>query len=737
MRPLLLLVLASLIAILILSSHSAAAEISGTVDHVDDKVVRITSTADILPKVGDRFDVFVEIPGAGKAEVGQGKITSVDGGTIVGAIETATGRVQPGQQITIHSPEPTPRPPTKVPVLIGRSAADAKKAIADAGFQAELKVGVAAPAGVQPYSVYAQDPAVGSELAKGGKVVVTLFADDGSGTASMPPQAKSDIPPVNISRSSDPRDNRFPPLPELEPDQPWLGVSHWCHDDRTVVCGVLKDGPAAKAGLKAEDVILSTNEEKIGSRWNSLRERLNTHKAGETIAVAIERAGDRSVVQVTLEAIPADGGNGRFLAAAEEGESWAMAEIGVRYAGWRDDGTYLAKEQQDAQKAIDWFRRSSEAGCAAGAYYLAGRYRYAQTVEEDPVKAAELYERARTLDGPGARNVVYEDASENLAKMYLDGEGVSRDESRAAALYREVAERGGGSAGFNLAELYKNGRGVPKDNKLAMHWYYTAAKIGNRFAQTEMGRIAYEGRGVQRNYATALTWYKLAAENGSAWAMINLGQMYENGQGVARDIKQAVAWYQKASKAAYSYTTDAAAKYALGRLYEQHGRELGYGDAEASKMAMQLYQGAAKYSTSASDAFQRIHREIYVQLPPPTKPKPEPSELPRLSGTYDVQGAYRKVATKFIWRQLDANTASVTFVLDGQEPQIMRRIQGNIPQSAIVTAKRQGNKYVVPSTATLASVLTTAVTFTPAGKQLHYDIQQSNGINVAGIATRK
>jgi hypothetical protein len=120
----------------------------------------------------------------------------VESGAIVGSIDRATGKVAVGQLVTITSPRPITRPPAKVPVLIG--AAAAKLAIEEAGFVAELQVGIDAPRGVQPFTVYEQKPAANSDLAKGGAIAITLYAGEPptAATAADVPATPSHSPAI-------------------------------------------------------------------------------------------------------------------------------------------------------------------------------------------------------------------------------------------------------------------------------------------------------------------------------------------------------------------------------------------------------------------------------------------------------------------------------------------------------------------------------------------------------------
>lgn len=66
---------------------------------------------------------------------------------------------------------------------------------------------------------------------------------------------------------------------------------------------VLKDSPAAKAGLKEKDIIVSINDTKIDEN-NSLTSVLGRSAVGETVSVTYLRDGKEQTAQVKLEALP-------------------------------------------------------------------------------------------------------------------------------------------------------------------------------------------------------------------------------------------------------------------------------------------------------------------------------------------------------------------------------------------------------------------------------------------------
>lgn len=70
----------------------------------------------------------------------------------------------------------------------------------------------------------------------------------------------------------------------------------------------------------------------------------------------------------------------------------------------------------------------------------------------------------------------------NLAAMYATGEGVKKDERKAARLYRKAADKGHAEAQFNLGFMYLLGEGVQRDRSQARYWMEMAAAGGDEQA---------------------------------------------------------------------------------------------------------------------------------------------------------------------------------------------------------------------------------------------------------------
>ena len=80
------------------------------------------------------------------------------------------------------------------------------------------------------------------------------------------------------------------------------------------------------------------------------------------------------------------------------------------------------------------------------------------------------------------------------ALAYEHGEGVPRDQLKAAALYCEAARDGDPEAQYSLGWMYANGRGVPRDDAVAASFFALAAAAGHTGAVKALGFVG-EARG--------------------------------------------------------------------------------------------------------------------------------------------------------------------------------------------------------------------------------------------------
>ena len=80
---------------------------------------------------------------------------------------------------------------------------------------------------------------------------------------------------------------------------------------------------------------------------------------------------------------------------------------------------------------------------------------------------------------------------------------------KAIEIYSALAAR------YMLAKIYLNGKGVTQDYKEAVKWYLLAAEQGSASAQYNLGVMYDNGEGVIQDYVRAHMWFNLVTSKGS------------------------------------------------------------------------------------------------------------------------------------------------------------------------------------------------------------------------------
>ncbi len=131
-------------------------------------------------------------------------------------------------------------------------------------------------------------------------------------------------------------------------------------------------------------------------------------------------------------------------------------------------------------------------------------------------------------------------ASEQLGRLYLEGQGVAKDPAEARHWFSRAADAGRIEALYDLGLLYYQGIGVKENLYKAAEYFRRAGDEGYAPAQHLLG-IIYAGKSADRQ-AESVRWFRLAAEQGHAASMNQLGLAYANGDGVAPDLVEAYMW---------------------------------------------------------------------------------------------------------------------------------------------------------------------------------------------------
>lgn len=141
-----------------------------------------------------------------------------------------------------------------------------------------------------------------------------------------------------------------------------------------------------------------------------------------------------------------------------------------------------------------------------------------------------------------------------IARMYSDGNGVTKDEdearkwfNKAIPLLQTDAKGGMPEAQYSLGWMYDKGAGVAQSGSEAINWYQKAAGQGHEYAQNWLGVRYLRGKGVTQSVAEAAKWFQKAANQGNVEAQNNLCWMYMKGKGVRQSNTEAAKWCHKAA----------------------------------------------------------------------------------------------------------------------------------------------------------------------------------------------
>jgi TPR repeat protein len=153
-----------------------------------------------------------------------------------------------------------------------------------------------------------------------------------------------------------------------------------------------------------------------------------------------------------------------------------------------------------------------------------------------------------------------------LGRMYMDGDGVRRDDFKAYQNFsqivrlradespdsphaRMVAQAFVALGGFHLSGI-PNSRVKRNPVRAVEMFHYAASYYNDADAQYHLGKVLAEGLAGEADLQQAARWFNLAAEQGHRFAQARLGQMLFNGDGVPRQAPRGLMWMQLAVREA-------------------------------------------------------------------------------------------------------------------------------------------------------------------------------------------
>ena len=121
-----------------------------------------------------------------------------------------------------------------------------------------------------------------------------------------------------------------------------------------------------------------------------------------------------------------------------------------------------------------------------------------------------------------------------------------QDYATAVKEFRALAEQGNREAELALGKMYMSGQGVSRDSDQAITWLKRAAVQDDSDAEFFLGSLYLLP---QRDIGEGLKWLRLSAEQGNQDAQLLLGKAYIQGaKELPRDPVQGGMWLQLAAK---------------------------------------------------------------------------------------------------------------------------------------------------------------------------------------------
>ncbi len=596
---------------------AAAEAILGKIGAVVDKDITIVTTSKVDPAIGDKVEVFVEVPNVGPASVGVGKVTAVEGGLITARIEQATGKLAFGQQVLISLSNPPPvaagSPVGSAPggEVLGLKLDPVDAAVAellDLPKAAGLVVRSVTPgspadtAGLKKRDVLLR--AGGAELndlekfraatAKGsGELKVEIWRNGAAQTIMLALPAPSASGSVSNPASS--------PASTV-----WIGLGIETMRDDVRVNTIIPGSPGARAGFRFGDRLKMLDGEDVVDATLFIR-AVSSGAAGKARRIEVARGDERLTFELLPEPKPTNEQLfARMKKLAEAGDHdaefqlalmyetgqgipdrdavaarrWmrAAAEANVPLAQW-NYGAYLIDGlggEKNPTAGVEWIKKAAEQHVPSAALSLGQIYRLGRGVEKHEAEARHWYARALKL---GSLPTLV-----TMGQLYEFGVLYEKDLPKAAEFYRTAAHRGSPSAQAEWGRCLLHGIGVEQDQQAALRWVTTASDAGDPLAHEILGEMYFQGQGVAQDHEAGVKLFRKAATAGQVTALFNLGGAYLDGRGVQKDLAESFRWFHAAADRG-----NVGAYVLLGQMYER-----GHGVTQSDEQAVAWYRKSAE-----------------------------------------------------------------------------------------------------------------------------------------------
>ena len=202
-----------------------------------------------------------------------------------------------------------------------------------------------------------------------------------------------------------------------------------------------------------------------------------------------------------------------------------------------------------ADTSLTSLQYAAEGGHPIAQWKLGRMYADGVGVTQDDLRAFEYFSRianAHAEDSPSApQSAIVANAFVALGRYYLNGipnSKIKSDPERAREMFSYAASYfGNADAQYDLARLYLNGGGTSRDDfRYGARWLGLAAQKGQHQAQALLGQMLFNGDQLPRQAARGLMWLTLARDSATqdeTW----IKESYNNAIAKASDSDRAMA----------------------------------------------------------------------------------------------------------------------------------------------------------------------------------------------------
>ena len=267
--------------------------------------------------------------------------------------------------------------------------------------------------------------------------------------------------------------------------------------------------------------------------------------------------------------------------ASKRGNHQATYRLGLLF---EDNESGMA---QNLELSVKYFQLAADNGILAAINKMGELYLFGEVIPANLTKAISCFTAASEQG--------YGKASYWLGRLHTDGIGqLEKDTQKAMNYYRKAIEQGYEEAWEWMEQLQKNlvdetitDIEIPQDksdeelykdakNALEKAQFKTAYAYFSYLTQrnhaesfNELGDMYFYGRGMAINQAKALELYKKAAALDSVYGFFNVGFLYWNGPEEIQDPEQALQYLKKAAQMGYTYALSF-----IGDIYRTGPEEL-------------------------------------------------------------------------------------------------------------------------------------------------------------------